>query len=83
MMGLAAGVLVSYPVSSNPTLSIFLVALTAVMLNGPCLSVWGVFGLGMKRFLANAWSLRLFNLALAGLIFLTLVPIVKELLAKF
>ena len=83
MMGLAASVLVNYPVSNNPTLSIFLVALTAVVLNGPCLSLWGVFGLGMKRFLSNAWSLRLFNLALAGLIFLTLVPIVKELLAKF
>ena len=83
MMGLAASVLATYAVASNPTLNIFLVAFTAVLLNGPCLSLWGVFGLGMKRFLSNAWSLRLFNLALAGLIFLTLVPIVKKLLTKF
>jgi len=83
MMGVAASVFATYPVSENLSLNVMVIALTAVCLNGPCLSVWGVFGLTIRRFLSNQWSLRLFNLVLATLIIISLIPIILELMAIF
>jgi threonine/homoserine/homoserine lactone efflux protein len=52
-------------------------ALAAVfgLVGGPCVALWAVFGVGMRRVLQNPRSVRIFNLVTAGLLVLSLYPI--------
>lgn len=81
LMGVAASVSVTYPIFSDPNfsvLNVLVVGLIAGLVNGPCVSAWGVFGLVMRRVLAEPVALRLFNLVLAALILLTLIPVIAD-----
>lgn len=52
-------------------------ALAAVfgLVGGPCVAAWAVFGVGMRRVLQNPRSVHVFNLVTAGLLVLSLYPI--------
>ena len=52
-------------------------ALAAVfgLVGGPAVAAWAVFGVGMRRVLQNPRSVRVFNLVTAGLLVLSLYPI--------
>jgi len=82
LMGVAAGALVTYPVTGVAYHNTLIVGLVAGVINGPCVSMWGIFGSRMREFLAKPAVLRLFNLILAGLILLTLVPVIGDILAS-
>jgi threonine/homoserine/homoserine lactone efflux protein len=45
------------------------------LVGGPCVAAWAVFGVGMRRVLQNPRSVRVFNLVAAGLLVLSLYPI--------
>ena len=59
-------------------LSVTAVTLAATILFGlvalPCLAVWTLIGVGTARILKTRRALRLFNLAMAGLLVASLVP---------
>jgi hypothetical protein len=39
---------------------------------------WVLFGTGLKRFITNQRAVRIFNLTMAGLLVLSLVPVFLE-----
>lgn len=45
------------------------------VVGGPCVALWAVFGVGMRRVLQNPRSVRIFNRVTAGLLVLSLYPI--------
>lgn len=54
---------------------VLLVAVTFALTNFPSISFWTVLGQQMRRFLTSPAQLRAFNWVMAGLLALTLVPI--------
>lgn len=83
LMGLAASVSVNYPILADPYWNVLAVGLTAALVNGPCISAWGQFGVHMRTFLGNRMILRSFNVVLALLIILTLIPIINDIVVSF
>ncbi|SDK27139.1 LysE family translocator [Microbulbifer yueqingensis] len=54
------------------------VALAFVLVGGPCIVIWLLFGVGMQRLLTNARYLRLFNITMGTLLAASIVPMVLE-----
>lgn len=48
-------------------LELGLIAVIFTLINLPCVSLWALFGVGIGRFLHNAWQRLTFNLVMAGL----------------
>ena len=44
-------------------------------MNLPCVGTWALFGTGLKHLLNDPWVLRLFNIAMAVLLVLSLAPL--------
>lgn len=78
LMGIAASVMVNYPLVSAPSLNIGLIGLTAALVNGPCVALWGVFGSRLRHLLNNPRILRVVNICLALLIVMTLIPLAMD-----
>jgi threonine/homoserine/homoserine lactone efflux protein len=57
--------------------SIGIIAVTFTLINLPCVSTWAVFGAGLKRFLSNRRTLRLFNVAMALALVASLWPMLR------
>jgi len=53
-----------------------LVALSFVLVSMPSIATWTVLGQQMQRFLTSHTRLRTFNITMAVLLLLTLVPVV-------
>ncbi|UDL93559.1 LysE family translocator [Lichenihabitans sp. PAMC28606] len=68
----------TYAVPGHYTASIMLVALVLGTVTFPCVSVWVLFGAGLRRALSDPYKLRLFNWSMAGLLLLSLIPVVLE-----
>ncbi len=51
----------------NYVLSALLIGLCFSMVNLPCVSVWALFGVGIKRYLSSTRRLKIFNWTLAFL----------------
>jgi threonine/homoserine/homoserine lactone efflux protein len=54
---------------------VFWVAAVFGAINLPCVSCWTIFGQQMRRFLTNQKRLRIYNWSMAGLLILTLYPV--------
>ena len=61
------------PRNSNPYLASAAIFLVLVVINFPCISVWALFGHGLRRFLEIPSRRRLFNFAMAIALFATAV----------
>ena len=55
--------------------SITLVAVVFGLVNLPSVAVWALLGQQMRRFLTSAVRLRTFNITMAALLVLTLIPV--------
>jgi threonine/homoserine/homoserine lactone efflux protein len=67
---------------SNPqavTASVVLIALVFWAVNLPCISVWVLFGTGLRRFLTEPRTLRRFNIVMALILVASLWPLVADL----
>ncbi|KWE51062.1 LysE family translocator [Burkholderia sp. MSMB2157WGS] len=53
-----------------------------ILIGFPCICLWAAFGLGLRRFLSNPRALRIFNVTMAVLLFLSLYPLVAHLLPR-
>lgn len=68
----------AYVSASAPVLSVLIVALAFVLVNFPSVSVWTLFGMGLRRFLSDEKRLRLFNLAMGLLLLATIWPLLAH-----
>jgi threonine/homoserine/homoserine lactone efflux protein len=60
--------------------SLMIVALVFGAINAPCVSVWTLFGLAMRRVLRDARNVRVFNFAMAALLIVSFLPLVTDLI---
>lgn len=49
-------------------------ALIALVFGAPCTALWALLGVGAGRFISNPLHMRIFNLVMAGLLVVSLVP---------
>jgi threonine/homoserine/homoserine lactone efflux protein len=59
-------------------ISVFLVGLAFLLVNMPSVSVWVVLGRELRRVLSNPTRLKLFNWTMAGLLVVSLYPVLRD-----
>lgn len=75
------GAIVTYTnTSMDYTLQVGIIALFFLFLGTPCTFMWLGFGTALKRYLANPLHLKIFNIVMASLLLLSLLPVVLELI---
>ena len=77
---MALGAVTAYAPREHYVFNIFLVSLIFTAINLPCVMSWTGFGVGLRRFLDRPAVLRGFNIAMALLLVLSLVPAAMELI---
>jgi threonine/homoserine/homoserine lactone efflux protein len=75
---IAVSALTAYAVSENYTRSVLIVALVSGLVTAPCIAAWVLFGTAMRRFLSNPRFVRPFNVAMALLLVVSIVPVLTE-----
>ncbi|SDV46882.1 Threonine/homoserine/homoserine lactone efflux protein [Chitinasiproducens palmae] len=75
---MAIGAVTTFLPTAFGLADVLLLALVFGIVNAPCVGVWAGFGAGMQRFLRDPRLLRCFNLGTAGLLVLSLYPILKS-----
>lgn len=76
---LSVGVIAAYTNPGNYWASLLLGAVTMLVVNYPCISVWTLFGAIIGGWLQSPRALQLFNWAMAGLLLLSLWPLLAGL----
>ena len=62
------------PVGSQPLVPVLRIILAYLIAGAPCVLVWAWFGLAIARFLTNPRRVRIFNITMAVLLVLSLLP---------
>jgi threonine/homoserine/homoserine lactone efflux protein len=77
---IAAGALATYTAQGEaaPFAATLLLAILFGLVALPCLCLWTLIGVGTARVLRTRRALRLFNLAMAGLLVASLVPTLRD-----
>ena len=57
--------------------SVAIIATTFTLINLPCISSWVMFGSGLRRFLSNPRTLRVFNIGMALALVVSLWPMLR------
>ena len=63
-----------YTTPENATLQVLVIGLVFCLVNLPSVSVWAYFGVALRRFLQDERKVRIFNIAMAVLLVLSLIP---------
>ena len=77
---MALGAMTAYAPQHNYLINVVLVVLLFAPINGVCIFFWTAFGVGMRRFLERPAVLKGFNIAMAVVLVLSLIPTLVELL---
>lgn len=72
---MAVTAIATYTLPNEYLWSVLLVGLVFGSVNLPCVSTWALFGVGLRRLLNDNRVLRLFNIAMAVLLVLSLAPL--------
>ncbi|WP_215908893.1 LysE family translocator [Phreatobacter stygius] len=75
---MAIGAVATYTPQNGFFLNIVVVTVVFALINGPCIAAWAGFGVVLRRVLTGARSQRIFNLAMATLLVLSLAPILFD-----
>ncbi len=75
---MAVSALTTYAVSADYATTVFVVALTCLIVSVPCSGVWVLFGAAMRRFLADPRRARPFNWTMAALLVASIAPVFWE-----
>lgn len=62
---------------------VLVIALTFLAMTLPCCAIWLIFGAGLKQYLQRPQHLRRFNLAMAILLVISVLPVIVELGSSF
>jgi threonine/homoserine/homoserine lactone efflux protein len=79
---IALGAVTTYATKDRLILDVAVITLLISLVNAPCISIWAVFGVAMKRVLRRPSSLRAFNVCMALLLVASLYPLVTEPMGK-
>lgn len=72
---LAVSAIATYALPQNYLWNLLLVSAIFTVVNLPTVSIWVLFGTGLRRFLNDPHSLRIFNITMALLLVVSLAPI--------
>lgn len=75
---MAVTAIATYRVFEDATLNALFVAFNFMVANFPSVVVWVWFGQSLRRLLSNPRALTFFNWSMAGLLMLSLWPVVRE-----
>ncbi|WP_415898682.1 LysE family translocator [Neptuniibacter sp. QD48_11] len=77
---MATGAIAAYT-SQDTTmlLQVMVISLSFFVVSFPCVGVWLIFGSGLKRFLKEAKYQRVFNISMALLLMVSVLPVLNEL----
>ncbi len=75
---MAVGAIATYTNESAYGLTVIVVAVVFGLVSGPSTGTWTVFGVALKRFLADPKTNRIFNIAMALALVASLWPLVRE-----
>jgi threonine/homoserine/homoserine lactone efflux protein len=75
---MAVGAIATYTTESAYTLTVIIIALVFGVVSGPSTGTWTVFGMALKRFLADPKANRIFNIVMALALVASLWPLVRE-----
>lgn len=78
---MALGAVTAYAPAQDYFANLLLVVLVFAAVNAPCICAWTAFGVSMRRLLDRPAALRGFNIAMAALLVLSLIPTLRELAA--
>ena len=70
---------VSYTVPANYVMSLLSMILVFAIVNLPTISVWAIFGVGLRRIMSDPVRLRIFNIAMAILLVGSMFPVLFDL----
>lgn len=77
---MATGAVAAYTTqNAEILLQVLVIGLAFFLVAFPCVGVWLVCGSALKRFLREARYQRLFNLSMALLLVVSILPVVNEL----
>lgn len=65
----------TYTLADDFVVSVAVVAVTFGLVNLPTVSTWALFGVWLRRFLSDAKTVRYFNVGMAVLLVVSLVPV--------
>jgi threonine/homoserine/homoserine lactone efflux protein len=68
----------TYSLPNNYLWTITIIVLTFGAVGLPSISVWPLFGMGLKQFLSDPTTLRIFNVAMAALLAASLWPLLRH-----
>lgn len=77
---MALGAVTAYAPQQNYVANILAVSAVFAAINLPCVASWTGFGVGLRRFLDRPAVLRFFNVGMAFLLVLSLLPLAAELM---
>jgi threonine/homoserine/homoserine lactone efflux protein len=77
---MALGAMTAFAPQAHYLTNVAVVVLVFGLINAPCIGAWTAFGVGMRRFLDRPLVLKSFNIAMALVLVLSLIPSLHELL---
>ncbi len=69
--------------SSDIFLQVIFIALAFFVVAFPCVGIWLVFGVGLKKYLKSEKHQKIFNLSMALLLIASVLPVLKALAEKY
>ncbi len=69
--------------SSNIFYDVLFIALTFFILGAPCVCIWLFFGVGLKKYMTEPRHLKRFNISMALLLVLSILPAINELFESY
>lgn len=80
----ATGAITAYTtMSSDFFAQVIYIALAFLIVAIPSLSIWLIFGVGIKRYLKSASHQKIFNLSMALLLVCSVLPVLKDLVEQY
>lgn len=81
---LAIGATATYTIIGASYISqVLTISVFFLLFGGPCALAWLSFGASLKKFLKNAFYVRVFNISMAALLMLSLLPVFRDLYQQF
>lgn len=81
---MATGAVSAYTsISSDMFSQVVFIALAFFIVAFPCVGIWLVFGVGLKKYLSSVKHQKVFNLSMALLLIASVLPVVKELVEQY
>ena len=81
---MATGAISTYTTTAGDTLTqVLFIAFAFLITAGPSVMIWLVFGAGLKRYLDDALHNRIFNIIIALLLVISMLPVINSLVDRY